>query len=401
MTLKELYQLSHFNYLYTYIEKFTQTSFWQFKLALVLSVFVFLTTYPNYLDILTDPSPRTTFDYFFSKSEAPFAPAVVGHTGSHGAKIAFRLTIPLLAKALRIGSTVTGKDVVLIFIIQSLLLLPFLWGFMKVVNRHLDNVSTVLAVTACSATYLASAFFWDYHFWFDAYAFFFLLMGMFFRNRIAIFTFLLLACFTDERAVIALLSVYIFHLLEERNFTLTGFRELFPRSILSSRASVVVLVVGTYVLVRLLLTTTFSLRTPSGENVGVSVSIIPFQLKHRLIGILFSFEGFWILFGMSIVLLIVNRQRLLAGVLLACLLLHIVVAYSVYDITRSLTYGFPLFITALLITGKGLAKERKHILAVVLLCCLVVPTHYVIYHIIQIPWTITAWDELKLVVQSL
>ncbi|WP_247233240.1 hypothetical protein [Telluribacter sp. SYSU D00476] len=401
MTFKEFYQLAHFDYLYLYIERFTQSRFWQVKLSLVLFGFVFLTTYPNYLDILADPAPRTTFDYFYQKVESPLSPAVVGHTGSHGAKIAFRLTIPLLAKVLRIGWTVTGKDVVLVFLLQSLLLFPFLLLLTRIVNRHLDAVSTVLFTVACSATYLASAFFWDYHFWFDAYAFFFLLMGMYLRNRIGIFIFLLMACFTDERAVIALLSVYLFHLLEESNFTISGFRDLFPRSSIRSRSSIVLLVVVSYVLIRLWLTTAYNLRTPSGENVGVSLSIIPFQLKHRLIGILFTFEGLWIPFLLSIIVLILRKQKLLAGILLATLLLHIVVAYSVYDITRSLTYGFPIFFIALLIAGKSFERDRRHILLIVLLCCLVVPTHYVIYNIIQIPWTITAYDELKLVMKSL
>ena len=401
MTFKEFYQLARFDHLYLYIDQFTQTRFWQAKLSLVLFGFVFLTTYPNYLDILADPAPRTTFDYFFQKVESPFSPAVVGHTGSHGAKIAFRLTIPLLAKVLGTGWTVTGKDVVLVFFLQSLLLFPFLLILIRIVSRHLDAVSTVLVTVACSATYLASAFFWDYHFWFDAYAFFFLLMGMYFRNRIGIFVFLLLACFTDERAVVALFSVYLFHLLEERNFTISGFRDLFPGSIIGSRASTVLLVVLSYVLIRLWLTTAYNLRTPSGEHVGVSLSIIPFQLKHRLIGILFAFEGLWITFVLSIMVLSIRKQILLAGILLATLLLHVVVAYSVYDITRSLTYGFPVFITAILIAGRSFERDRRHILLVVLLCCLVVPTHYVIYHIIQIPWTIAAYDELKLVLQSL
>ncbi|HEV7348503.1 hypothetical protein [Telluribacter sp.] len=387
-------QVSRF---YDYIEHFTQTRFWQLKLSLVLFGFVLLTTYPNYLDILIDPAPRTTFSYFFDKVASPLSPVTGVQEITHGAKIAFRLTVPLLAKLMNIGFTATGKDLVLVFLLQSLLLFPFLLMLIRLLNRYMDSVSTVLLVGACASTYIAKAFFWDYHCWFDGYAYFFLLGGMFFRPRWLVFTSLLLACWTDERAVIALGGIYLFHCLRERDFELSSFKELLPQRPLFHTSAIVLLVGITYVLGRWSLGYFYGLNTPAGENVGVSLSLMPFQIKHRLIGLLFTFEGLWIVFALAILVLREQRNRFLSNMFLLGMFLHALVAYSVYDISRSLAYAFPLVIIAAILFSKYYAHNKKQIMMLVMLSCVLIPTHYVVYYIVQIPWTLLSFEEFSLI----
>jgi hypothetical protein len=385
--------------LYTYVRHFTESSRWQLKLSLVLFGFVLLTTYPNYLDILADPAPRKTFSYFFDKMATPFSAVSSVDDLTHGAKIAFRLTVPLLARLLNVGFTATGKDVVLVFGLQSLLLIPFLLMLTRLLNRHLDAVSTVLVVVACSATYFVKAFFWDYHFWFDGYAYFFLLGGMYFQRRGLVFLSLLLATWTDERAVVALGGVYLFHRLCEQNFRISTYKELLPSFRPMHASSVVVLVVLAYGLGRWWLSSAFGLSTPSGQQVGVSLSLLPYQFKHRLVGILFSFEGLWIVVLLVFFGIWQQSQRWIAAFLTGLFLLHIVVAYSVYDITRSLSYAFPLVIISLVLFGRAHRHTRQHYFLLSMFLSLLIPTHYVIYNILQIPWTIFSLEEFRFILQ--
>ncbi|WP_247233238.1 hypothetical protein [Telluribacter sp. SYSU D00476] len=385
---------------YASVESFTHTRYWQLKLSVVLFGFVLLTTYPNYLDILVDPAPRTTFSYFYDKVASPLSPVTFDEK-THGSKIAFRLTVPLLAKLINVGHTVTGKDILLIYLIQSLLLIPFLLMLIRLLNRYMDSVSTVFLVGACSATYLAKAFFWDYECWFDGYAYFFLLAGMCFRRRWLVFATLLLACWTDERAVIALGSVYLFHRLRENDFTLQSLKDLLPQRRYLDASAVVLLVIATYGLIRWWLTTTFGLSTPSGLKAGVSLSFLPFQLKHRLIGIPFTFEGLWIPFALAMWALIDQRLRLLAGLLLGGMLIHTIIAYCVFDITRSLAYAFPLIIIAAILMARDYAHNRKQILMLVMLICVLIPTHYIVMYIIQIPWSLSSFQEFSMALRAL
>lgn len=45
----------------------------------------------------------------------------------------------------------------------------------ELVFRFTDELQGWIFVFACSFTYLCKAFFWDYDFWFDGYAYFFML----------------------------------------------------------------------------------------------------------------------------------------------------------------------------------------------------------------------------------
>ncbi|HEV7348084.1 hypothetical protein [Telluribacter sp.] len=393
-------RLSTDNYFFNIIENFTQTRYWQLKLSLVLFGLVFLTTYPHYLDILVEPAPRTTFSYFFDKVASPLSPVSFDEK-THGSKIAFRLTVPLLARLMNIGFTVTGKDLVLVFLLQSLLLIPFLLMLIRLFNRYMDSVSTVLLVGACSATYVGKAFFWDYECWFDGYAYFFLLAGMVLRPRWLVFSALLLACWTDERAVIALASVYLFHRLRECKFEISTIQDLLRQRPFSQTSAVVLLVGITYGLGRLILTTVYGLKTPSGLEAGVSLSFLPYQLKHRLIGIPFTFEGLWIPFVLAIWVLLEAKNRLLASLLLLGTFVHIIIAYCVFDISRSLAYAFPLLLITAIITGKHFVNRKKQIMMLVLVVCLLIPTHYIVMYIMQIPWSLFSFKEFSQVIQTL
>jgi hypothetical protein len=395
-------RLDPFSRAYAKLAYFTQTRYWHLKLAVFLTGLVLITTYPSYLDILTDWRPRTSHSYFFNKMADPFAQLVGENEATHGAKIAFRLTVPLLAKMLNLGYTVTGRDIVLIFVLQSLLLVPFFILLSRLLVRYIDPVSSLLLTVAFSGTYVAKAFFWDYFCWFDGYAYFFLLAGMYFREKWVVFVSLFLACWTDERAIIALGGVYVFHRLMECDFELRSFRQLLPDRLLLSLSWVMLWVLASYAFCRWILMFVYGLRTPVGVDVGVSFSMIPYQLRYRFMGILLTFEGLWIFIALAATALWYNRNKFLTMILIAGIVVHIIVAYSVYDITRSLAYGFPFVLTAIVLFNRYYQFNKyglRQIVGLAALTCVLIPTQYVVYDILHIPWSLFSYDKFVQIVQ--
>ncbi|MPR34767.1 hypothetical protein [Salmonirosea aquatica] len=367
--------------------------------ALLLFFLVFLTTYPKYIEILLDPSPALTNKYFFNKIEHPLMPAQLA-AGTHGAKSAFRLTVPLLAKVLHLSSARNGQGIIVLYLLQSLLLLPFLILLMRIFQRFSNDRSTLLLTLSFATIYVGKSFFWDYDFWFDGYAYFFLALGMALRTRSGIFCALQLACWTDERAVVSLYSIYLFHLLQESDFKLIGIRQYFNRPFFSKSSSIVILVALTYLLGRLSLAHLFDLRTPFGEEAGVSFALVPYQLKHRLIGIFLAFEGLWVPILATLFVLQQKKEYILFGQFSAILMVHILVAYSVFDITRSMGYAFPLLVISGILMVKHLAEASSRLSLLTALLCIIIPTQYLIYYPRQIPWTLFSYPEIKALMMS-
>ena len=378
----------------------TRVSQWQ--ITLLLFLFVLLFTFPKYLEIANDPFPIKTYAYFFDKINHPLTSCDKISHETHGAKITFRLTIPLLSNLLGIGSHHSGKNVLWIYILQSSLLLPFLYFLQSIVKRYTTKLNAVLFAAACSGTYLAKSFFWDYDFWFDGFAYFFMLSALFFKNRVLIFLSLQLACWTDERALIALPGIYLFLLLAENNFDIS-LKISESLSLSKVRPSLVVIFSGlAYLFIRHFLGYIFKLATPLGEASGVSLSLIPFQLKHRLIGIFLTFEGLWLIFAIMMYYIYKSKKGLLLFWLITlALTIQLLVAYSVFDITRSVTYAFPLIITAFILYTKLELKDSQRMVLTATLLCVLVPTQFFIFYPRQIPWTILSLHELKPIIKNL
>ena len=366
--------------------------------AFILFCFVFLSTYPKYLDILLDPTPIHTYPYFFQKIKAPFQQIQMSEE-THASKASFRLTMALFGKLLNIGKEGAGQDIVLLYLFQSLLLAPFFLILVKLFQRFTDNISTVLFAIAFSSIYVTTAFYWDYDFWFDGVAFFFLLLGMYLQNKVGIFFALQLACWTDERAVIALSSVYLFHILQENNFDFNHLRQIFNKSFFQQKATIVVLTGVFYLALRFFLSYTFNLYTPQGEGTGVGLFLLPYQLTHRLSGVFFTFEALWLIFIIVMVSLAKKKKLLLIFAICSIMVIHIIVAYSVFDITRSLSYAFPLLIICGVLMSKNDFKWGHYILFGTALLCIFIKTQYLIFYPHQIPWSLLSYDEFKLVIK--
>lgn len=369
--------------------------------SVILFGIVLLFTYPRYLELIFDHNLGVNYAYFFDKISDPLS-AARANQETHGGKIDFRFTVPLLARMLGVTAGSNGLSVIIIYLIQSALLVPFLFMLTKILLRRLAPMTVLLFITGSATIYLAKAFFWDYDFWFDAFAYFFLTLGMFLKNRVGVFLSLTLACWTDERAVIALASVYLFHLLSESDFELNSFLQFQGKKEWLQKTSSTVLFAGIfYLIIRVLLSTLFNLHTPTGAGSGVELGLVPYQFKHRLSGVFLAFEGFWILYLFAVGLLIKKGNTLLSLLMLFLMAGHILVAYAVFDISRSLTYAFPLLIISAFIIGKQEVRNTKYLYLAATTICVLLPTQYVIFYPRQIPWTILSFEELKPVIKLL
>lgn len=369
--------------------------------SIIIFGIVLLFTYPRYLELIFDHNLGINYAYFFDKVSDPLS-AVQANQETHGGKIDFRFTVPLLARLLGVTANSDGRSVVIIYLIQSALLVPFLFMFMKILLRRLSPTTVLLLIIGSSTIYLAKAFFWDYDFWFDAYAYFFLVLGMYLKNRAGVFFALTSACWTDERAVIALASIYLFHLLSESDFELNALRQLRNKKGWLQKTSSTVLLVGiSYLIIRILLSTLFNLHTPTGAGSGVELALVPYQFKHRLSGVFLTFEGFWVLYLFAVGLLIKKGNTFLSLLILSIMVGHILVAYAVFDISRSLTYAFPLMIISAFIISKHEVRNAKYLYMAATAICVLLPTQYVIFYPRQIPWTILSLEELKPVIKLL
>jgi hypothetical protein len=370
-----------------------------YKIVCVLWLLIIATTFPKYLEILTDPAPSTTYAYYFEKIKHPFSVIKSVNEKDHASKLAFRLTVPLLAKGFGIAADGPGKDIVWLYIFQSLLLYPFLVMLAELVFRFTDELQGWIFVFACSFTYLCKAFFWDYDFWFDGYAYFFMLAGLYCRNPYLVFVMLNLACWTDERAVIALPGILLFHLLQEAGFEIPKKLGDIFKDIRSLRPIATLAAGIVYIVIRLFVSGYLSLSTPYGQEAGVSLVLIPYQLAHRLIGVFLTFEGLWIMVCFTIYFLI-KAKKTIAFVIIFLLLSQIIVAYSVFDITRSLTYSFPLIIVCFVIFTKYNFGENINSLTIASALCLFTPTQFLIFFPRQIPMTLFSCHELLSILRS-
>lgn len=367
-------------------------------IALIASAVVALFTYPKYLELLLDAKLAERYSYFFHKIDFPLQP-VRTLLEQHASKIDFRLTVPLLAGLLN----VSGKDhgIILVYLIQSALLIPFFYVLIQFLRRYMTNTSVLFFVIGSSSVYFCKAFIWDYDFWFDGYAYFFLLLGMYFQSRPAIFLTLQLACWTDERAVVALSSIYLFHLLAENKFDVRSPIQIIRGISFRNKSSVVLLAGIFYLIGRQILSQKFGLQTPTGEGSGVQLSLIPYQLKHRLSGIFLTFEGLWLIFVLCLNMLVKRQNLFLAGILCSIMIIHIVIAYSVYDISRSITYAFPLIIISAILVAKYKFPYQQYLHQTAALVCVLIPTQFLIFFPRQIPWTIASFSELTPIAKAI
>ena len=252
----------------------------------------------------------------------------------------FRVTVPLIASMLGIG-------------LKGTLVLQFLTGILifllvgSIVERETGNrLIAFYATLLVALIYPGTAAFLESRYYFDSFAYLFLLAALWFRSPVSIGFLVLLAGFTDERALIASGFVFLWWTIKE------GGDYSRSKSFFNKRSVAVVIALIIYIGIRLFLQSHYGIQTWSEAR---SEFLLFDQINNSVMGIWSGLEAGWILVSLATIVMIIKERWLALSVFVGVIAVQVVAALSVVDITRSMGYLLPSLLVAILI----LVKENE------------------------------------------
>lgn len=306
------------------------------------------------------------WDEFMAKVRSPFdQSSAPGET--HEAKNAFRLTIPVIANV----ANLTPGGIILLQMAVG-------WLFFYLLLRQGETVFgdphvtlwTSLGFATIYAGYSGPVAFSGKM---DSFAYFFLLSAMMFSSRLSIFAATQLACWTDERAVLASGLVYLWWRVRNSDLDSPHLKRLLP---LDRQSRAVAVAVVAYVAGRLALQTITGLHTPTG-NVGVSTFLK--LSEFWWVGTWSFFRGMWLPVSAGCLLLHHRREFVPLAAFVLLLAVLTIGAFCVYDITRSGAYAFPAVLISILLLRRAVSVAELRQLAFVslIISCLSGPLYLI------------------------
>jgi hypothetical protein len=252
---------------------------------------------------------------------------------THLDKIAFRLSVPVIAKILH-----TGRASFLVLnYIAGLLFFPLL---ASVANSHLnDRVSAAYVTLAFGLSWAGQHFFNDWTFG-DGFAWTCLLAAIAFRHPAVIFPAILVAGFTDERGIVASTGVALYWLGATAAFGQTDTDPAPKRDAYFALLAIVAALIA-YFGLRFSLAAAFGLKT--GSRMMFELKVIWSNLAYRIpFGVLKVFEGLWLWLPIGVIAFYVSGRRLMLLGFVAIFACIFIISLIVFDIDRSLGYAFVL-----------------------------------------------------------
>lgn len=256
---------------------------------------------------------------------------------SHAAKVAFRLTVPMIVRVLHID---WRGALALQFCIGAALLL--LAGKIAL-DLFGDRILAVATIFGVSAIYAGKAAFLQLGGMCDAFAFFFLTVAMAFRNPLLIAIAVLAACFTDERALVVAPLVIGYWAVRTQNTE--G-----PNWFTAQSASVVAAMVAA-VVIRLVLMLGYGLHIPIGTGTDAGLHVLlrtlptfQYEFPHVLAGL-----WLWPLF--ACILLVRARWWVTLILLVGGTAAITGASFLILDVDRSLAYSLPVLFLAMAVAA--------------------------------------------------
>jgi len=319
------------------LKKITQTAP---GAALTLTAIVLFWSFPSYDVALIAHEFDDLWDAIFRQAKQPF----VNHNhlypeNSHETKLTFRFVPAIILGILKINSIAP----VLIFQLFSLIIFYYLLIYLFN-NLFEDRVKAFRFALPICLIVSGSVYTSDYRGIFDTLALDFLLIALCLRNSIYAALPLLLAYFTDERALIASPSFFIIHLIERGNF---GCIKSIFKEILNNSAKYLFFSWIAYFALRLYLSLAFGLKTDTG-----GVALFFDQIGKSFYTVYIGLEGLIIPLFFVVYILFKQKKYAFIGLFLFCFALVFVVAQSVVDISRSMSYALIFVIALLILTDK-------------------------------------------------
>lgn len=340
-----------------FINTLSSKKYWLSYTAILLCFIAIFFAFPSYdqIDIEKGWNP------IFEKGAHPFTNSD-HNSGTHAAKLTFRLTAPLIVHALHLN--VTGA-----LILFGIIGLMSFWLVLKITHRIFDDKRTTIIVGLCTAfiyfgklsfTSVVSGFV-------DGMAIFFLLLAIYTKSNILRSLLVVIAAFTDERALIASSILAVLYIVESNSASI---KRLFQPNCIS-----VYIAWGIYFTIRVTLANSYNLQT---DTKGVGLSVLFNQINNIPMGIWSALEGLWIIVFYSWYLLLNKKKYLELLLFVWCSAIILLVGVSVVDISRSVVYLFPAIFVSFSIIKKtsNLATFNK-LLIYSLILCFIYPAYYV------------------------
>jgi hypothetical protein len=252
---------------------------------------------------------------------------------SNQAKRNFRITVPILAHA-----TGFGIDAVPVvrFTLQALLIVCLLLAAERACG---DRVAALAAALAVAGTYVGTSVWMDDWGWFDNCAQAFMLLALALRRPFWVCAAVVAAAFTDERALIAVPLIALFHA-----WTGDGRRLVWAA----------VVAIPSYLLARVLIGVAFRIATTSA-GIATASMILP-NLRVSMLGAWSSLEGGWILVAVACVAAVRAGNRFAALFLAVACIVPVAASVVVIDFSRSASYAFPATLAALALWASQFPK---------------------------------------------
>lgn len=326
----------------------TEKKYWLLYAGLGALLFSWICRLPEYY-ALGGMSERIDSKFLTWQAQHPLTPnteylkplseynEVDGGIVSHLYKTSYRLTVPLLSRVLPFG-------------VWSWVVLPGLCGliffpiFCGLLAQFTGNRVTATLLTWSYAVCSGAAFFFGgfYIFCGDGVAYLLLAVAAFSSRPWVIFTSLIVANFTDERAVIATVLIYFLRTFQNRTLVDWKLRELLPTN---GAMWAMIAANSSYLLARFALHKVFGLANDD-SSVLTSAELL-YHLRFSIPDLLFSaYEGLWVLPILALLSTVAARNVQWA-VAYAGMLLLAATSFLVIDLERSFGYMFPVLIAAI------------------------------------------------------
>jgi hypothetical protein len=339
---------------------------WRTKALLAVVAISLLRAFPSYEALHTD-FVKATWRNAESKFDNPMTDSgAMFPSESHESKLAFRLTVPVLAHVFHLRRT----GALILFAGAGVLLLHTVLGVAYTITTSKTAAFSVCLATACA--WPGEAGFHELRGgYYDAMALCLLLLSLPVTSPLLTAILVFLAAWTDERSLLA--SSFLFLIGK-------------PAATLAACAG--------YVGVRTYLTLTHSFAATTTAGIGFAVlcrqaNIIP-------LGIWTGLSGNWIIVVCGLIALLLRKRYLMAVGYVLALVMTVGVALSVVDVTRSMSYCLPAVFVGLAFLNNEPIRTVEKIAILSGLVSLVVPTHYVegnagLWWLYPLPVQIVQW----------
>ena len=360
---------------YRWITKPFEGRYWQVKLLLVSVIMAFCMQVPRYKFLhrvaIAKTEVHEIYNVYVKQINEPFK-LHNSDPDSHESKMVFRLTVPLLMRALRLPPVAVFIVQFFVGVLMTVLSIRLIY---KTVN---DRTITLMLVLGMSCIYFGCAYLTDVYAMFDAFSYAILIATMLSLNPYMLCGLVVVGGFNDERTIIALPLVVLWQIWRDRDLLRDySVREFLADTIANRAVWGITAGVVLYLAIRLILAHHFDLVTHGGY-VGPGVIVLNAFRFTIGVGLLSGLESFWS-FVLAFVLLCVSRKSYLVMSLLLLSIIPISFgALMVGDVTRSIAYIAPVFILCLSQIKYHIhLKNLRHLSAGVMLGAMIIPTTYI------------------------